>query len=183
MRYIICGLHRTGTSALMKAVIDSSSLTPYVDPKVEAVIRSREADQSYDPNPEGYFSHGSMFSPIADWISNTPDNSVMKAAPEAFAVGAGTEPLSVILTSRPQTEIEASFAQAFGMDVPEYRYTARTIAEQILTYANNITLTIISFSQLLSDPLYVFTNFVAYDGWPIDPDVAASTIDPNLKRF
>jgi hypothetical protein len=166
----------------MKAVIDSSLLTPYVDPEVEATIRSRETDQSYDPNPEGYFSHGSMFSPIADWINNTPDNSVMKAAPEAFLHGASSEPLMVILTNRSQSEIEASFSAAFGMDVPDYRYSTRMQAQAILESASNVVLTIVSFDDLTSNPLDVFTQLEAA-GWPIDPVIAAGTINPDLKRF
>lgn len=182
MRYIVSGLHRTGTSVLMKAIIDSSPLTPYVDPKVEAVIRSREADPSHNPNPEGYFSHGSMFTSITDWIGITPNDSIMKAAPEAFLSGTGSEPLMVILTSRPQEEIESSFTAAFGMDVPEYRYTARMQAEAILELASNVVLTTVSFADLTSTPETVFAN-LASAGWPIDPIIASSTINPELKRF
>jgi hypothetical protein len=123
-----------------------------------------------------------MFSPIADWITSTPDESVMKAAPEAFLSGAGSEPLMVILTSRPQSEIEASFTAAFGMDVPEHRYSARMQAQAILELASNVVLTTVSFDDLTSTPETVFADLAA-SGWPIDPIVAASTIDPDLKRF
>jgi hypothetical protein len=167
---------------LIKAIIDSSSLTPYVDPEVEAVIRSREANQSYNPNPAGYFSHGTMFSPIIEWISDTPNNSIMKASPEAFLFGTGSEPLMVILTSRPQGEIELSFVAAFGMDVPEYRYTARMQAEAILELASNVVLTTVRFDELTSAPKKVFANLSSV-GWPIDPVIAASTINPDLRRF
>jgi hypothetical protein len=123
-----------------------------------------------------------MFTQIAEWISDTPDNSVMKAAPEAWLQGTGSEPLMVILTSRPQSEIEASFAAAFGMDVPEYRYTARMQAEAILELASNVVLTTVRFDDLTSAPETVFSNLSSV-GWPIDPVIAASTIDPDLRRF
>jgi hypothetical protein len=182
MRYIITGLHRTGTSAIVNAIAQASSLTPHVNSEVEAIIRSREIDQAYNPNPAGYFSHGTMFSPIADWIGNVPDNSVMKAAPQAFLNGAGSEPLMVILTSRPQEEIEASFIAAFGMDVPDYRYSARIQAQAILELASNVVLATVSFADLTSTPETVFADLVAA-GWPIDPIIASSTINPELKRF
>jgi hypothetical protein len=156
-------------------------LTAYTDASVESVIKSREIDSKYNPNPAGYFSHGSMFAPIADWIADTPDNSVMKAAPEAFLNGAGTEPLKVILTNRPQPEIETSFMKAFGMDVPEFRYTARVEAENILKAAENVDLTVIDFADLIADPTAVFTDLAA-NKWPIDIDKAAKTIDPTLYR-
>ena len=181
MRYIVCGLHRTGTSALVRAIEQASTLTAYTDVSVESVIRLREIDPAYNPNPAGYFSHGTMFTQIADWIADTPDESVMKAAPEAFLQGTGTEPLKVILTSRPQSEIEMSFMKAFGMDVPEYRYTARIEAENILKSAENVDLTVIDFADLIADPTAVFTDLAA-NKWPIDIDKAAKTIDPKLYR-
>lgn len=182
MKYIVSGLHRTGTSALVRAIAEASTLTPYVNPEVEANIRSREIDPTYNPNPAGYFSHGTMFTPIADWISNIPDESVMKAGPEAFLDGAGSEPLMVILTDRPAEQIESSFSAAFGTDVPEYRYTARMQAQAILEQASNVVLTTVSFADLTSNPELVFAN-LALVGWPIDPTIAANTINPDLKRF
>jgi hypothetical protein len=181
MRYIVAGLHRTGTSALMRAISEASTLTAHVDPDLEAVIRSREIDPTYNPNPAGYFSHRTMFAPIADWISDTPDGSVMKAAPEAFLYGTGPEPLTVILTDRPANQIEASFAAAFGMDVPDHRYSARAQAQAILQQATNVVLTIVNFADLIERPDQVFVDLAA-SGWPIDPTMAAATIDPTLYR-
>jgi len=181
MRYIVCGLHRTGTSALVRAISESSTLTAWTDSEVEAVIRSKEIDPAYNPNPAGYFSHRTMFAPVADWISDTPDNSVMKAAPEAFLQGTGSEPLTVILTSRPAGQIEASFMAAFGFDVPDHRYTARAQAQVILEQSTNVVLTVVDFAELIDTPDQVFASLAA-SGWPIDADIAAATIDPALYR-
>lgn len=181
MRYIVSGLHRTGTSALVRAVAEASTLTAWTDAEVEAVIRSREVDPAYNPNPAGYFSHRTMFAPIADWISDTPDNSVMKAAPEAFLQGTGSEPLMVILTSRPVGQIEASFAAAFGMNVPDHRYSARAQAQAILEQATNVVVTVVDFADLIDTPERVFAG-LAFTGWPINAPVAAATIDPSLYR-
>jgi hypothetical protein len=181
MRYIVSGLHRTGTSALVRAVAEASTLTAHTDADVEAVIRSREIDPTYNPNPAGYFSHRTMFAPIADWIADTPDNSVMKAAPEAFLQGTGSEPLMVILTDRPAEQIEASFAAAFGFDVPDHRYQARAQAQAILEQATNVVLSIVNFAELIDTPDQVFASLAA-SGWPIDSAAAAATIDPTLYR-
>lgn len=181
MRYIISGLHRTGTSALVRAISEASTLTAYTDADVETVIRSREIDPAYNPNPAGYFSHRTMFSPVADWISDTPDNSVMKAAPEAFLHGTGSEPLTVILTNRPVGQIEASFMAAFGFDVPDHRHTARAQAQAILEQATNVAVTVVDFAELVNQPDQVFAD-LATNGWPIDADTAAATIDPSLYR-
>lgn len=181
MRYIVSGLHRTGTSALVRAISEASTLSAYTDADVESVIRSREIDPAYNPNPAGYFSHGAMFAPIADWISDTPDNSVMKAAPEAFLNGTGSEPLMVILTDRSADQIEASFAAAFGFDVPDHRYSARAQAQAILEQATNVMLAIVNFAELIDSPDEVFADLAA-SGWPIDAAAAASTIDPTLYR-
>jgi len=181
MRYIVSGLHRTGTSALVRAISEASTLTAWTDSDVESIIRSRETDPTYNPNPAGYFSHRTMFTQIAEWISDTPDNSVMKAAPEAFINGAGIEPLMVILTSRPRSEIDASFDRAFGMDVPEFRYDNRKAIEQILADAPNVNVAVVNFSDLIATSLTIFTSLAA-NGWPIDAETAAATIDPALYR-
>jgi hypothetical protein len=122
-----------------------------------------------------------MFAPVADWITNTPDNSVMKAAPEAFLQGTGSDPLMVILTDRPAEQIEASFAAAFGFDVPNHRYQARAEAQVILEQATNVVLSIVNFAELIDTPDQVFAGLAA-SGWPIDADIAAATIDPTLYR-
>ena len=181
MRYIVCGLHRTGTSALVRAIAESSTLFPYVDPSIEAIIRSREIDTNYDPNPAGYFSHGRMVAPISDWIKDTPDESVMKAQPEAFLDGTGFEPLMVILTNRTQSESETSFARAFGLETNPAQYETLTQAQTILEQSENVTLSVVSFSELINSPDQVFADLAASD-WPIDAAAAASTIDPTLYR-
>jgi len=122
-----------------------------------------------------------MFAPIADWISGTPDNSVMKAAPEAFLQGTGSEPLTVILTDRPADQIEASFAAAFGFDVPDHRYSTRAQAQAILEQATNVVLTIVNYAEMIDAPDQVFVDLAA-SGWPINAAAAASTIDPALYR-
>lgn len=181
MRYLVSGLHRTGTSAIVRAIAEASTLTAYVDENVEAVIRSREINPTYNPNPFGYYSHATMFAPLADWISDTPDGSVMKAAPEAFLNGTSSEPLTVILTDRPADQIEASFTAAFGLDVPDHRYSARAQAAAILGQATNVVLTVVNFANLVNTPDEVFTNLAA-SGWPIHAATAAGTIDPTLYR-
>jgi hypothetical protein len=122
-----------------------------------------------------------MFGVIANWIAETPDGSVMKASPEAFLQGTGSEPLMVILTDRPAEQIEASFAAAFGFDVPDHRYTARAQAQAILEQATNVVLSIVNFAELIDTPDQVFAGLAA-SGWPIDSAAAAATINPTLYR-
>jgi hypothetical protein len=182
MRYIVCGSYRTGTSAIVRAVTESSSIPAYIDLSVDDLIRSRELDPAYNPNPWGYFSHDSMFAPISQWIGNTPDGSVMKAAPEAFYFNASIEPLCVVLTSRDPEESAASYTRSFGAPSTIDRTALLSQVEEILLSASNVTLTKINFSDLINNPINFF-NSLNTAGWPIDPQIAASTIDPSLKRF
>ena len=87
----------------------------------------------------------------------------------------------VILTSRPAGQIEASFMAAFGFDVPDHRYTARAQAQVILEQATNVVLTVVDFAELIDSPDQVFADLAA-NGWPINADIAAATIDPTLYR-
>ena len=182
MRYIVCGPHRTGTSAIMRAIIESSSIPAYTDPLIDEVIRSREIDNTHNPNPYGYFSHGSMFAPIAEWVQNTPDGSVMKAAPEAFFTDAGTESLCVVLTSRNHKEIEASYRRSFGNPSIADKSALLDQVEEVLLSASNVMLAKLDFSHLILDSIGSFI-MLAEAGWPINPEIAAATIQPELKRF
>jgi hypothetical protein len=165
----------------MRAVSESSSIPAYTDSFINDLIRSREVDVAYDPNPNGYFSHSSMFAPISEWINKTPDGSVMKAAPEAFYSDAGTEQLCVVLISRKQEEIDASYTRSFGALPSNGLTSAWSQAEQTLTTAPNVTLTKLDFADLISDPTGSFTALAAA-GWPIDVTAAANLIDPSLYR-
>ena len=166
----------------MRAIIESSSIPEYTDPLVDEVIRSREIDATHNPNPYGYFSHNSMFAPIAEWVGNTPDGSLMKAAPEALYVNAGSEPLCLILTSRNQTDIEASYRRSFGRPSVIDQIALLNHVEEVLLLSSNVVFAKLDFADLISDPVGSFT-MLAELGWPIDPEIAAATIQPELKRF
>jgi hypothetical protein len=166
----------------MRAIIESSSIPAYIDPLIDEVIRSREIDPEHDPNPFGYFSHGSMFAPITEWVQNTPDDSLMKAAPQAFYVDAGSEPLCLVLTSRNQKEIEDSYRRSFGGTSMIDQVMLLNQVEEVLISASNVTLAKLNFADLISNPVGSFT-MLAELGWPIDPEIAAATIQPELKRF
>jgi len=181
MRYIISGIHRSGTSVLVKSIFESSELTPYFSLEIEEIIRSREIDPEYDPNPSGYFSHGKMFAPISDWVSETPDNSVFKAAPEAFLNSIVQEKIFVAMIERSQAEIEESYKRAFGHSTLDVRYGCQIRAKELLEVDPNVNFTKINFSDLMSDPVDVFGT-LANNGWPIDPIIAAENIDASLYR-
>jgi len=122
-----------------------------------------------------------MVAPITDWIADTPDESVMKAQPEAFLNGTGTDPIAIIVTERPRSQSEASFTRAFGLKTNPAQYETLAKARSILADAPNVTVTIVNFADLIDTPDQVFDSLAAA-GWPIDPATAAATIDPALYR-
>jgi len=85
------------------------------------------------------------------------------------------------MTASTEASVQASFAAAFGFDVPDHRYSARAQAQAILEQASNVVLTIVNFSDLIDTPDQVFAGLAA-SGWPIDAPAAAATIDPSLYR-
>jgi hypothetical protein len=165
----------------MRAVIEASSIPGHIDPAIDNLIRNRELDATYDPNPWGYFSHHTMCSPIAQWVGNTPIGSVMKAAPEAFCLNAGGEMLSVVLTSRNPDEMEASYRRSFGEPSLFDQDLLLAKVQKVLSLAENVTLTELDFADLVGNPTGSF-QALANAGWPIDVDVAAATIDQSLYR-
>jgi hypothetical protein len=165
----------------MRAVTKSSSIPAYTDPAINNLIESRELDPTYNPNPWGYFSHNSMFLPIAQWVRNTPIDSVMKAAPEAFYLNAGSEMLSVVLTSRNLDEMKASYRRSFGEPSSTNQDDLLDRVEHVLAKAGNVTFTKLDFADLVGNPTGSFQT-LADAGWPIDVGIAAATIDQSLYR-
>ena len=75
-----------------------------------------------------------------------------------------------------------SWEKSFGTPFPEKQISDYEVGLALAASDPNIEVTTVSFDDLVSNPGEVFTN-LARTGWPIDPFVAASTIDPELKRF
>jgi len=180
--YLVCGLHRSGTSVMMAAVTAGSTLTPLRDADFEAIIESREKDPSnYPPNPLGYFAHQNQLIEVDDWIGSVSDGTVCKVSPLAITDTFPEGDYRVIVTQRDEDERTMSMSRAFGADTEWFEPKVLENALGILTARADCTVTIVNYADLIADPVAVFDRLVA-DGWPIYPDAAAAVVNPDLYR-
>ena len=88
----------------------------------------------------------------------------------------------MIVTRRNTQEMILSWEKSFGTPFPEKQISEYEVGLALAQSEPNIEITTVSFDDLVSTPETVFANLASV-GWPIDPIIAASTIDPDLKRF
>ena len=176
MIYVVTGRHRTGTSMMMRALSESSGLTPYVDMDIEHVIRSREADADYNPNPNGYYQ-----SDLTD-LTDLADDTVVKVTVYAFAFDHLGIPdnVRILQMARDETERATSFERSFGHPEPAHQI-ARCEQGEALLWANHCDTVRLDYRAVVDDPAAEFAALAGL-GWPIDPDVAAALVDPTLHR-
>jgi pyruvate/2-oxoglutarate/acetoin dehydrogenase E1 component len=88
----------------------------------------------------------------------------------------------MIVTTRNTQEMILSWEKSFGTPFPEKQISGYEVGLALAASDPNIEMTTVSFDDLVSTPETVFADLAA-EGWPIDPIIAASTINPDLKRF
>ena len=177
MIYIVTGIHRTGSSMMTRAIALSSGLPTVRNKEIEKIIRAKEADPNYDPNPHGYW--------VIDPNKTHPwehDGTLMKCP--VYIVRFLPDSIGeykVILMKRNLAESRASFKKAFNEKIPDNLIQIGDELEQIAPGRPNIDLTVVNYSDVIDDPLKVFTGLKAA-GWPIDPQTAANLVEPDLYR-
>lgn len=158
---------------MMMHALSQSIPNVITDPTVESLIRSREADPAtYDPNPNGYFAAPPDVVP-------TDYPAALVKVPMYRWPALATSDLSIVWMQRDESERALSFVTAFGgadtVNVPYYE-----AGEAALAIAQSVT--VVQFADVLNDPVGEFTRLQAA-GWPIDPSLCASVVDPNLWRM
>lgn len=157
---------------MMRAISEASDLTPYIDMDIEERIRSREADPTYNPNPNGYYQSG-----IID-LTDLPDDTLVKVSVYSFASVKLRLPddVRIVRMTRDEHERTTSFARSFGAPEPQWQIEAYERGEDAIAAE-----LVVDYESVMGQPLALF-DFLAGMGWPIDAQVAATFIDPSLHR-
>jgi len=182
MKYIIGGLNRTGTTVLIQSLSLASKMPIWYNEELESVIRSREINSyEYNPNPNSnYYAHNYLTRPASEWIDIVPDNNILKMSVYNLTDLPQGE-WTIVLTNRSIDEMQLSYSKSFGGSIGQSFIDFRAQIEEDLTSRSDVNLSIVNYTNLVSNPLDTF-NLLLNSGWPIDPEVAASNIDPNLYR-
>ncbi|HUW00736.1 MAG TPA: hypothetical protein VMW08_00150 [Acidimicrobiales bacterium] len=184
--WVVSGMPRSGTSMMMRALI-AGGLEPYWNPDKDAEL-AKIAAPRYHPNPNGYFEPGQARHTRA--FPRLIDGKLVKLmgvgpAEPRFRQAA---PIRVVWMRRPPAEIRASHLATFGRCPPwtaDNRYP--TIAAARIAHQTSVPwvegLAVVDYPDV-TDPATRLEQFerLTAEGWPIDPEAAAATIDGALHR-
>lgn len=175
MIYVVTGHNRTGTHMMLNAIAASSSLHLVHDEEAEKVIRGREVSSYYDPNPSGYH-----VAPVA-YIPQ--ENDLVKWPLISFdrMPNIANQDYMAICMQRDPVEIQVSLMRSFGVEFYDWQIIDGAASLRVAAERDDLRISFILYKDVIENPLVTFQNLELV-GWPIDPEVAASTVDPALYR-
>ena len=176
--YIVSGLPRSGTSMMMRCLAHSGDF-----------VRTWSDKTHYDDgaNPNGDYE------PLP-WprLEDLPHRALMKLFPPLddlpAHIGGPTLPVGrhwkFVYIVRDMVERHMSTMGHWKHILPEHnpalRYDERSI--EALTEHPDVDFAVVFYPDVVAHPLEHF-KFLAERGWPINPEVAASLVDPALYRY
>jgi len=184
MIWICSGFMRTGTSAMMAALIAGGMDAAWS--RERDGVADRRADAHYHPNKAGLFEvplreYGEPAFPLQYQGKLI---KVMSWGLDGLAVN--TEGYRVVLMQRDPEEIRQSYEAFFGqpLRMPWFeQYTERMDrAVKMLRNRNDVLgVDVVAHRDLMEQPSQVMRCLSSE--WPIDPANAASVVDMNQWRF
>jgi hypothetical protein len=182
MIYVIGTVARTGSSMMMRAIEGSSDLVP-VRGVGKEVPRHEGHDPDYDPNPNGYYEPDWTEIEYGDegttWAQNY-EGRLLKLRPHGL-LRLRPGAWRVCLMLRDPEEIRVSHRRAFGTHVSEGDLLDLRMCEGVLSARSDVDLMVFNYADVVASPQAAFTA-LALHGWPINPLVAATFVDPTLYR-
>lgn len=187
MIYIISGFMRTGTSAMMAALIAGGMDAAWSDERDK--LATAHADEHYHPNRAGLYEvplreYGNVDFPLAYQGKLI---KVMAWGLDGLAVN--QEGYRVVLMRRDQEEIRQSYEAFFGRPLrhPWFsQYTERMDrAARVLANRRDVAnVSVVDYAELVRAPIMVFADLQA-NGWSgvFNRKLAADTIDQAQYRF
>ena len=173
MIYLVTGMARSGTSAMMRALIMGGMVGNYFAPLDVVMAQADKLKRpNYDPNPYGFFEQG--FTPAVE-----AHGMVSKIMLNRFD-GAIVDKLTVVVMHRSEAERKASLDEwdfatdefLLGFDEHYADFKSRHQGANIVD---------VQYSQLINNPEQELVR-LQQAGWPIDPRKGARAIDPTLYR-
>lgn len=185
MLYVVSGFMRTGTSMMMRALEAGGLQAVYAASRED--MRKKYADGDYDPNSGGLYELERSDYQAIDF-PRAYDGKLIKCLNQGVVTMA-TMPkgMQVIFMRRDVEEIrqsyDAFFGKQLGMLEPEtFQRRMDLTVEKIRNRRDIITCSEIWYRDVIEDPLYWFIRLNML-GWPIDTELAAAVVDPELCRY
>lgn len=188
--HFVTGFMRCGTSMMMRALDESGLEAVYNDDRAE--MNDVHGDDNYEPNPHGFYELSGQEYQAEDFPDKYEGKLVKLLHGGMWRVDPrpNRAPYRVVMMRRDPEEIRNSIEGFFEIQTPktppQYRpeniEAALDYCESFLEVRNDVELTLLWYRDVVRDPVENFEK-LKYAGWPIDPEAAATVVDPDLLRF
>lgn len=187
MRYIVSGIHRSGTSMMMKCLIDGG-ITPIVSEYREMRMRANDSE-NYKLNPEGFYEVGQENYMRLGYTTELPDEICVKIQAIGLPIlSADKEGYKIIFMRRDPEAIKRSYIKSFGQkgwdrdygdkDWLEYYHHLTTGVIDIMNMRSDVDLLEIDYNSVVDEPFEEMRKIKDF-GVPIN--VVKSALVPNKE--
>lgn len=176
MIYIVTGPNRSGTNMVAHA-LTTGGIPVQKDEELCALKEAEFADKAYHGNPNGFFEGGKH-------CENPAEGHVLKLMPHQISKLPEGE-YTVVLVYRNPHEVRDSwhrFVRFIDDSVdPKSVEEEQEYLYKHLSLRPDVKFTTLQYENIIKDPVGAFTKLRGF-GFPIDPEKAASVVDPKLYR-
>jgi len=186
--YVVCGLHRTGTSMMMQGA-KAGGMTVTMSLEKEEELRALPDVDGYELNPHGFYEVPDNYHMKPGW-SREHEGAVIKVVPVQAAMLCHGD-YRVAFMQRPYEEVLASAtklrkaqgttADHIALNDPETYRECFAMYEGWLKARRDISYLVMHYGNVIQNPVHEFTR-LAEAGWPLNPEAAATAVRPELHR-
>lgn len=192
MIYIVSGFPRSGTSMMMRA-LEAGGIEVARDKEKEEAFQKRIEESGLpgdkNLNPNGYYELPDSWWDNPTYPRKFDGKAVKVLSPWIYLPRLAVHNYRVIIMQRDPQEIALSMATANGgalVESDHWRLSnyASHIQEGVNHCQNRkdvISVAVVDYEKTIKSPVEVFRS-LRDQGWPLDVEKAAATIDPKLYR-
>lgn len=183
MIHIVSGYFRSGTSAMMAALIAGGLDAAWSEERNQ--LAEAHADERYHPNKGGLYEIR-----LSEYSGNNFPLAYQGKLIKCMAWGldhlaVNPDGYRVIIMRRDPEEIRQSYEGFFQATCPpltEYHERIERAANMLANRRDVLSVCVVDYAGVVEQPELAFIRLRG-DGWPIDPLASAATIDPTQYRF
>lgn len=185
MIHIVSGYFRSGTSAMMQALIAGGMSAAWSEERNQ--LNDAHSDERYKPNPQGLFEVPMKEYGECNFPLKYQGKLIKVMAWGLDHLAVNPEGYRVVLMRRDPEEIRQSYEGFFqGQKCPplnEYQERIERAEAMLRNRLDVRDVAIVDYRHLCEQSQTVFDCLATWSDWPIDPLEAAATINPDLYRF
>ena len=181
--YVISGFMRTGTSMMMKALEEGGMEACYKQSR--DVMKNRFVDEFYDPNIGGLYELERKDYQDFGFPQKYKGKLIKALSHGVPQMATMPDGIRVVFMRRNPEEIRQSYDAFFGQQLRNIEHLERNmedVIERIKNRKDIKSLDIFWYREVVEEPLKYF-KILEEHGWPVDPEKAASAVDPQYYRF